>query len=153
MPILQTVCEYLGAEEWAYGLDQAKGLVYFDVAGPAGALACLLVVDEEAECLSLYTQVAVVVPAIKRLRMADFFARVNYLLLLGCFELNVETGEVHFRVALPLADSRLSRQQLRDLISSSILAANRYHPGIMMLIYRNATAVEALQACEAEPEP
>jgi hypothetical protein len=148
MSILQTACQYLSEEHWAYWTDEENTAAYFDVAAAAGAVACALVANEEAQCLSLYVQIGVTVPSIKRLRMADFYARVNYELLLGCFELNVETGETHFRAALPLADSQLSRQQLRDLLATSVYTVDRYYPGVMMLIYKNATAAEAVRSCE-----
>jgi len=146
VPILEAVCRYLDDEHWAYTLVAAKGLIFFDVSGEKGTLSCVLVADEELQCLSLLTQIGVAVPVIKRLRMADYIARVNYALLLGCFEQNADTGDLRFRISLPLAGSELSRQQLRDIIATSIYTVDRYYSGVMMLIYRNATPIEALRA-------
>lgn len=148
MPIMQTVCRYMKEENWTHSVDEAKGMVFCYVAGEHGTLSCMLVIDEKMQCLSIYTHMGVVVPSIKRLRMADFIARANYALLLGCFELDVDSGELHFRLSLPLAESELSRQQLRDLISTDIYMVDCYYPGIMMLIYQNATAAESIRACE-----
>lgn len=146
MPIIETVCKYLDDEHWAYTLVAAKGLVFFDVSGEKGTLSCVLVADEEVQCLSLLTQIGVTVPEIKRLRMADYLTRVNYSLLLGCFEQNAESGDLRFRISIPLAGAELSRQQLRDILASSIYTVDRYYAGVMMLIYRNATALEAMRA-------
>lgn len=146
MSLIETVCQYLDDEHWAYSLVAAKSMAYFDVSGAKGTLSCVLLADEELQCLSLLTQLGVTVPAIKRLRMADYIARVNYSLLLGCFELSVESGDLRFRISMPLAGSALSRQQLRDTIATSIYTVDRYYTGVMMLVYRNATASEAMRA-------
>lgn len=148
MPILQTVVSYMQAENWTYSVDETKGMVFYDVAGEHATFSCVLVIDERLQCLSIYTHTGILVPSIKRLRMADFIARANYVLLLGCFELDVESGEFHFRLSLPLAESELSHQQLRDLVSTGIYAVDCYYPGIMMLIYQNATAAESMRACQ-----
>ncbi|MGI6357702.1 MAG: YbjN domain-containing protein [Bacillota bacterium] len=143
MLILETVCEYLDNERWSYHADRERSLVFFDVAGEKGTMSCAIVVDEGLRCLTFLIQLGVTVPGIKRLRMSDFITRVNYALLLGCFELNVDSGDMRFRVSLPLADAELSRQQLRDIIATGIYTVDRYYPGVMMLIYKNATAAEA----------
>ncbi len=150
MLILETVCGYLDKERWSYHADKEKSLVFFDVGSETGTLSCVIVVDENLHCLTLLIQLGVIVPTIKRLRMSDFITRVNYVLLLGCFELSVDSGDLRFRISLPLADAELSRQQLRDIIATGIYTVDRHYPGVIKLIYKNATAAEAL--LEGQPQ-
>ena len=67
----------------------------------------------------------------KRPEAAEFVARANYGMRIGNFELDMEDGEVRFKVSVDIEGSQLTSVMVRNMIACAITCSDRYYPGIM----------------------
>jgi hypothetical protein len=78
---------------------------------------------------------AEIAPSSSNSRPCSVIARINYGLMIGGFALSLSDGNLHFRVALLLADAELTQEQFDRLIGASLWTVQRYHKAVCRLLY------------------
>ncbi len=80
--------------------------------------------------------------------MAEFICRVNYGLINGNFELDINDGEIRFKCFLPFEDITPTMEMIKSSIYCPAVMFNRYSAGIVDIIFGNSTAKKAIAKCE-----
>jgi hypothetical protein len=88
-------------------------------------------------------------PADKRSAMAEFLPRANYGLTIGNFEMDFDSGEIHYKTGIDVEGDRLSTALVRQLVYANVAIVDRYLPGIMAVIYGNVSPMEAIAQIES----
>jgi hypothetical protein len=78
----------------------------------------------------------------------DYFARVNYSLMIGCFELDVRDGETGFRIATFLTKESLSEDQVSRLMSTALGTVDKYIGGLQDVLFREVDPAKAANQAE-----
>jgi len=107
--------------------------------------------DELARCM-VYTIWPEPVPASLRAEVMEFITRVNYGLAIGNFELDLFDGELRFKTSLDVTDTQISAALLERLITLSTYTLDFYAPGLVAVIQKGTTPMEALALIASGPK-
>lgn len=84
-----------------------------------------------------------------RQAVMELVTRMNYGLSWGCFELDIEDGELRFRVGLHMDDCQIDRRLVHNAIHHGFSTLLYYHGAVSALLYDNLSPEQALQITEA----
>jgi len=118
--------------------------------------ACIEV-SESTSVVQYFLYASVTAPAARRAAMAEAVARINYGLLLGHIDLEMEDGGLRYYTAIDVEGGTLSTAMINNLHGAGESALEKALPILMAVAYGNASASEAIeQAQKGEveiPEP
>lgn len=146
--LLDTVLAFFEEEEWTIWPLEDETAFVSAFAGDNGQIDCLAWVREDLSQFVFYSGCPVITPPHKRLDMAEFVIRANHGLIVGNFEMDYDEGEVRFKTSIDVRDGELTLALVRNLVYINVMMMDRYLPGIMALMYGDATAEEALAKVE-----
>lgn len=119
------------------------------VRGLHGEWICIVRVFPESERLLVYSILPENVPLDRRPRLAELFARINYGLVVGNFEMDWADGEVRYKTSIDLESILPTATVVRNLIFSNFFSTDRYFEVIEEAIHTDASLVDLLTAAEA----
>jgi hypothetical protein len=79
----------------------------------------------------------------------EFVTRVNFDLVIGNFELNLDNGRVRFKASVDFTSTELTATLIRDAIKSAMDAVEQYADAIVEVMRGEKNAVNALKDAEA----
>jgi len=88
--------------------------------------------DDAVLILSLFPQKC---PAQRRAPCAELLARIDFGLVMGCFEMDYDSGKIHFKTTLPFARGDLNVALLENVVMLNLARMDRFLPAIMSVIY------------------
>jgi hypothetical protein len=150
--IFQAFCRFLDEDDWRYRALEEKTIIKFGIQGETADFDCFVDIKLDRHLCILYVIAPNRVPSAKRTQVAEFLTRANYGLILGCFELDMEDGEVRYRTSVQVEDSEMSQAMIKTMIYASIATMEGYYRGLMSIIYGDTTVMEAIKMCEKRPQ-
>lgn len=150
MSLFRVLYEILSQNGWEFDFDDKNGIIKLEIRGINTDFNSFLLVDEEQESLLCNTHIKQRIPPAKRLEVCDFMCRVNYELVNGNLEMDMDNGEIRYRTYLDLADAHPSQDQILNVIWNGVVGFDTYYPGLMKLIYGDYTAEEAAAFCSED---
>jgi hypothetical protein len=88
------------------------------------------------------------VPEERRGAAAEFVARANNRLWVGCFELDYATGQISYVTSVDVQDGELTPRMVQSLFVTNIKTMDKYLPGIIQIIGGNVSPEEAIASIE-----
>jgi len=85
------------------------------------------------------------VPPESRLAVSLFLTRLNMRFKLGFLGLDMEDGEVIFRMGVDLEGMQLLEKNVMNMVRCGVQTIDNYFPGIMSICYGGKTDLEALK--------
>jgi len=146
--IFESFCQFLDEDNWRYRVEEDQAVIRFGIQGETADFDCYVDIKPDRHLCTLYVIAPNRVPPLKRTQVAEFLARANYRLLLGCLEMDMEDGELRYRNSVYVEDSVMSQAMVGAMIYGSISAMERFYPGLMSIIYGDVTVMEAIKICE-----
>jgi hypothetical protein len=129
----QTLAELLGADGWVLReLPGSEGLAT-TVKTEANSWSMMLLGADDERVISCYSLLPSVVPEAGRAAVAEGLTRLNYGLLVGAFELDLDDGEVRCRTSIDFVDEAVNPSLLRALVGRNVAMAERYFPTIIAI--------------------
>ena len=84
----------------------------------------------------------------------EFITRANYGLPIGNFELDLEDGELRYKISQPLFSIPIPTHAISFILNTALGTLAHYHTGLVQTLYDNIPAKEAIKRLEAKhPEP
>ena len=139
---------FLQEQGWAYESMEDHDALRFGLSTENTSFQCYVQIDEQREQTVVYACMPNHAEDGKREAAAEFVARANYGMRIGNFELDLEDGEVRFKVSVDVEGSELSSVMVRNMIACAITCADRYYPGLMQVLYGNASPKAAVEQVE-----
>ncbi len=99
---------------------------------------CSIHLYEQTQQLVVYSHMAEAVPESERVRLALMLTRINYGLMFGNFELDLDDGELRYKTSLVAEAMPLNATIVRNLVYGNFFGLDRY--------------IRALQAALADPQ-
>lgn len=146
--LMRSLLSGVEALGWEYRLNLDHYILAMSWTGPRTEYRILLLADEDAGVIGARTSAAFRVPPEKRVAMCEAINRANWGLRVGSFEMDMDDGEVVFRVGLDHQDSAVSARLVARVVQASLGTFERYVPAFMRVIYGGATAMEAIHEVE-----
>jgi hypothetical protein len=91
-------------------------------------------------------------PAERRLACAELLTRINYDLILGCFELDLKDGHIRFRTSVILPAGDITPGIVQHLMKSNVGIVDEYLHQILAILHSNITPEEAMKPREEKSE-
>lgn len=106
--------------------------------GQEGPIQMLARVDDDRKVMGLSFRLPITVPDDKRSLMAEAVTRANFNLIVGSFEMDMDDGELKYKVTVPLDDAQLSLAQYRHCMRASLSTIRRYLPDFYRIVFGDA---------------
>jgi len=148
--IFTNLRRFLDDDDWRYRVVEDNAIIKFSVQGESADFECFADVKEERNICLLYIIAPNRVPQHRRLAAAEFLVRANYGLILGCFELDMEDGELRYRCGVDVEDSELSLAMAKNMIYTAISTMDRYYQGLMAVAYGDIDPKVAIAKSEKQ---
>jgi hypothetical protein len=142
VPIREAIT-YLQARNWDLTVADDGETLFTTYVGTEGEYGCRLDLFFGA-ILCFQSTAPLLVQSHRRSEATEFFTRVNWILIRGDFEMDLESGEVRFRTTIDFKDSLISTEMLAALIYGNVATMNRYYPGLVAVARKGASAKDAL---------
>ncbi len=119
-----------------------------------GKVDCIVDVRIPDKCVLISTIFTVNIPENKRKHIAEFITRANHNLILGCFDLDFDDGELKYKCNFVYDDTFPQTEEvfIKNLFAS-FLMLDRYLPGIMSVVYANIEPKTAINQIEQIADP
>ena len=125
-------------------LEEGIALMAF-FSGTNGNFRLIIRTIEAREVIVMDAEISVKAPVAKRADVSEYINRINGNLLIGSFQIDMDDGEVIFRVVINLEGIEMDCYQLlRNSLQISINEADDNLPGILSVIYTNISPKDAL---------
>jgi hypothetical protein len=71
-------------------------------------------------------------------------------MMMGCFEMDYDSGKIHFKTTLPFARGDLNAALLDNVVMLNLACMDRFLPAIMSVIYAGISPAQALTAARRQ---
>ena len=146
-PVSTVLSQTIAARGWPTE-PQPDGTHRMPVEGASGRWVTYLRPDDEAEQLTVFGIFPGEVPPHQRTSMALLLTRVNRGLIVGCFELDLDDGELRFRCGLDVEGGELTEPLVAQLVGLNGRTLDAYFPAIDALLRHDLAPEEALRLAE-----
>jgi hypothetical protein len=146
--ILEALEQFFEDDAWPINRMEGKPAVQMMFRGEHGEWMCYAHAREKDRQFFFYSVSPIKVPDDKRLAMAEFITRANYGLLVGNFEMDFSDGEVRYKTGFDVEKTELTNDLIRPAVYANVASMDKYLPGLIRVIYAEATPTEAIDQIE-----
>ncbi len=143
--LLERMAEWLDANEWQYDSHPEKD--YISTTCKLKDVAARVFVEfadsDEWHRALAFTSYPVRVPEARRTAVADALNRINYSLVYGSFEMDMDDGEVRFRTVVE-SDTDMNDAMFERVLNSNLAVADRHFAPLMAIAFGNAAPATVL---------
>ncbi len=129
----ETICGCLDSIGYRYSRDPENLAVYCDVQGDDLPVGLSLRADPERGLVMLLSKMPFAIGEDKRLDAAIAVSAVNDRLVAGCFDYDLMSGELYFRMSSSFIDCRLSENVIGYMLYLGCQIADAYNDQFLML--------------------
>lgn len=146
--LFDTLITYLQEDEWKFTRLEGEDTIVLTFNCANATYLCYAQARETHQQIVFYTIYPIRAPEEKRLLAAEFTARVNYGLVLGNLELDMNDGEMRYKTSADVGSGEFSLALLRSLMQINLSTADRYYPAFTALLYSGASPADAVASAE-----
>ncbi len=152
--IFTEMVNFFTVDDWPYRKIPDKIGLETAFSGKNGTWNCYALVRNDKQ-FSFYSICPEVVPQNKILAISEFIIRVNYGIVVGNFELDIEQGNISYKTSIDVFKDKLSFNIIKNLVYTNVTMMDRYLPGIISIINDDAlptSAIDKIELIEDIPE-
>jgi hypothetical protein len=146
--LAKAVESFLQQEEIHYEPTETVGAFKSGFSNENGFFPSFIEASDAKRTIRVCTLVPLRVPRAKRVRVAELVARINEHLVLGHFELGMDSGVAAVETSILLGDSELHPDVMQHLLYANWWAMERYFPPVCRVVIGKATPKRALERAE-----
>ena len=149
--IATAISSFLREDDWHFQFDEEKGVFKFGLNLKTRLKKVNYTIRVQENNYSVYAISPINADeddSDMMQKMAEFVCRANYGLRNGNFELDMRDGEIRYKCFVDCEDSSPSFGVIRNSIYCPAGMFKMYSPGILAIIFGDATAKEAVDLCE-----
>lgn len=139
---------FLQEDEWKFTRLEGEDTVVLTFNCANATYLCYAQARESQQQVVFYTIYPLHAPPEKRQQAAEFAARVNYGLVLGNLELDMNDGEVRYKTSADVSSTPFTLPLLRSLMQINLSTSDRYYPAFTSLLYTGVTPADAVASVE-----
>lgn len=150
--IADAISKFLAEDDWRFSFDGQKGRFNFSVSIAAAIKKIIYDILVHEDSFTVYAASPIGPDEKDREQMTtamEFICRANYGLRNGNFELDLNDGEIRYKSFVDCEGALPSREIVKNSIYVPAAMFKRYSEGITSILYKNATAKEAIEKCES----
>jgi hypothetical protein len=120
-----------------------EGVMRLDGLSETDAFSVLAQTSEQDCTVCAFAVSTLAVPAAQRAAIMELITRINFGLVIGCFELDLEDGELRFRASVDVEGATPDGATLKNVVFAAAATFARYLPAVADVIDGEA-ATDAL---------
>lgn len=114
--------------------DPTNHAIGMNYKGENGTWGCIARAREEYNQFVYYSLYPVPIPQERQLAMMVFLTLVNFGMIVGNFEMDVNDGEVRFKSSIDVGRAKLQNKYIRPVVVANLGMMNKYFAGITRVI-------------------
>lgn len=139
----------LKEDDWSFECDSERPeLLRTSVKGRNTDMRGTFLIRQEKDQVTFYVQLPSKAPEGRQREAMEFITRANYGMNIGNFEMDMQDGEIRFKVALDVEAGILSTIMVRNMMTAAFFTVDRYFPGLMSVLFGNAIPAAAVREIE-----
>jgi len=147
---MDAVRGFVEREEWPSQIDEERGLVRMRFRGTSGEWnVAVQVVGADHGKVVVYSLPGPPVPEGRRLDVNEAVARLNWGMVLGNFELDLDGGGVRYRTSADFRGGQPTPDLIGHLVFTNVLMMDRYLPAIEAVAWQGRDPGDAVAEVEA----
>ncbi len=143
-PLFPMVTAALEEREWTYTVMDGDSAIV-RVRDVKASYDVFITTCDETRYVCCYCLLSVRVPQERRPAVADLLNRINWRIVLGNCELDVDSGEIRLRATVNVDGGRFSSEMLGTMLTASVYATEQYHDAVMQVAFGGAEPGEAFE--------
>ena len=149
--VYDTVCTALDKMKWVYDKEEEELAITTGAKGTDLPIDIIIRVIPEAEVLSVQVPFAFEVPDEHSIDVAIAVSAANYGLIRGCFDYDMTTGDLRFRICAPYnGNTTLAQDVVEMLVLIAATTVDSYQTRLLMVAKGVVTPSQFL--AEENPE-
>ena len=128
-----TACQALDQNQWNYKKDEEKLIIECGARGEDLPMDITIRVDAERMLVMLLSHLPFVVQEDKRLEVAAGISAINNVLVDGCFDYDITSGHMFFRMTNSFIESKLGIEAFTYMLYCSCQTIDEYNDKLLML--------------------
>jgi hypothetical protein len=148
---LEQVVGLFRAKDWEFEVDEESDLVRTGIEGDNGHWQVMAIASDDDDALLILSLFPQRCPAHRRAPCAELLTRINLGMMMGCFEMDYDSGRIHFKTTLPFARGDLNSATLDSVVMLNLARMDWFLPAIMSVIYAGISPAQALAAAKHQP--
>lgn len=129
----QTLCCALDKNEWSYKKDEEKMSIECGAQGDDLPIEITINIDADRMVAIMISKLPFVIEEEKRLDVVVAVSAVNNILVDGCFDFDIASGHMFFRMTNSFIDSKISEEVFSYLLFCSCQAIDEYNDRFLMI--------------------
>jgi len=148
--ITKTVKSFFKQEAIKFEQMSHDSIFKIGFAGNNGCFLGYVAVDDKRRTVHIQTISPVKAPRDKRLKAAELIARINHRLLIGNFELDMDSGLIAYRTSIILGNGDLHDDMIEYLLFLNWMAIDRFFPAINLVFFADISPKRAIEMVKKE---
>ncbi len=132
--LLSSLILYFDGDDWNYHILEGQDTIVLAFKGHNGEWNCIVQVRSEEQQIVFYSAYEEAVPEERRDAVSNLLTRLNYQLVFGAFEFDLDDGELNFRTAIDVDGIIPEIRLIRNMVHTNIITMDRYLPAITAVI-------------------
>ena len=128
-----TLCSMLDDNNWHYEKDEAKLKINCSAQGDDLPMDIIIRIDPDRQLVILMSHLPFVVSEDKRVDVAIATSVINYKVVDGSFDFDMEDGHMFFRMTSSYVGSELSKEVFFYMLMCSCQTIDDYNDKLLML--------------------
>ncbi len=128
-----TLCQALDKHEWHYEKEEEKLSIECGAQGEDLPMKITVKVDADRRLIMLLSHLPFVIQEDKRLDVAIAVSAINNALVDGCFDYDVASGHMFFRMTNSFLESTISEEVFTYMLFCSCQTIDEYNDKFLML--------------------
>ena len=149
-PILDRLKLFFEEVNWPFTQMKDPRLLQLVYMGEKASWTCFARAREEHSQFIFYSVCPLSAPQPLRHEVAEFITRINYGLMLGCFEMDFEGGDVRCKTGISVEGAELTKSLIKSVVFANVLIMERYLQGFTAVMSGYLTPTEALADIESQ---
>ena len=105
--------------------------------------ACYFRVNPEQEIIAFYVDISSKAPEGRRKEAMEYITRINHNLYLGNYEMNMETGDIRYKLSMDVEGGTVSTTMIKNMMITGINMADRCNNSLMEVMFSHAIPAAA----------
>ena len=131
--VFETLCRALDKQEWHYKKDEDKLSIECGAQGDDLPMELIFKIDADRMLAMLISHMPFVFHEEKRLDVAIAVTALNNRLVDGCFDYDIKSGHMFFRMTNSFIDSRLDEEVFAYMLFCACKTIDDYNDKFLML--------------------
>lgn len=147
----EKLVHHFESNEFRFHADPKSKSLQLFISGDCAVYNCRLQLTHDDDLIQVRVHYPVSARDAKiRPLVAEAIARANHGMSIGRFDIDVDSGEMHFQIGQVIRGRELDDDTIGGVFSAALSTADRYFPAIMRVMFAGHTPADAVYLSEID---